>query len=186
MQIIKHVIVVIGRGAEPPPPSPPPTPTSLTPSLTPNAGEFLWFSLNFHLVHLIFPRNARAGSPVPGKIHAPNPMSPCLKLSFFQEDYFSKFEQTLEAYFSCTSGYTIFLMKLWDRRISIQWRRLDFFEGGTPRPIKGYHAPPAEGPGAKAPRTVAKFHFLKRFKVLKNESIFQKYQHFSCPKNPFF
>ena len=23
--------------------------------------------------------------------------------------------------------------------------------GGTPRPLKGYHAPPAGGPGAKAP-----------------------------------
>ena len=30
------------------------------------------------------------------------------------------------------------------------------------------------------------FHFLKRFKVLENESNFQKYQHFSCPKNLFF
>ena len=28
--------------------------------------------------------------------------------------------------------------------------------------------------GAKAPRTVENFHFLKRFKVLENESIFQK------------
>ena len=36
----------------------------------------------------------------------------------------------------------------------------DFFRGGgKPRPLKGYHAPPAGGPGAKAPRTVAKFHF---------------------------
>ena len=55
-----------------------------------------------------------------------------------------------------------------------------FFGGGEApaRPLKGYHAPPAGGPGAKAPRTVAKFHFFKRFKVLENESIFQKYQHF--------
>ena len=37
-----------------------------------------------------------------------------------------------------------------------------------------------------APRTVAKFHFLKQFKVLENESIFQNQQHFSCPKMPFF
>ena len=58
--------------------------------------------------------------------------------------------------------------------------------GGTPRPLKGYHAPPAGGPGAKAPRTVAKFHFFKRCKVLENESSFQKYQHFSCQKNLFF
>ena len=58
-----------------------------------------------------------------------------------------------------------------------------FFRGGTPRPLKGYHAPPAEGPGGEGPRTVAKFHFLKRFQ---NELIFQKCQHFSSPKDPFF
>ena len=31
-----------------------------------------------------------------------------------------------------------------------------------------------------------KFHFLKRFKVLENESILQKLQHFSCQKIHFF
>ena len=33
--------------------------------------------------------------------------------------------------------------------------------------------PPQGVRGAKAPRMVAKFHFLKRFKVLENESIYQ-------------
>ena len=60
--------------------------------------------------------------------------------------------------------------------IDCQWRRQDFFSGGTPRPLKGYHAPPAGGPGAKAPRTVSKFHFLKRCnemnRVFKNIKIF--------------
>ena len=46
--------------------------------------------------------------------------------------------------------------------------------------------PPQGVRGAKAPRMVAKFHFLKRFKVLENESIFQKVQHFSCRKIHFF
>ena len=69
----------------------------------------------------------------------------------------------------------------------IQRRRQDFFRGGgTPRPLKGYHAPPQGVRGAKAPRTVAKFHFFKRCKVLENESSFQKSQYFSCPKNLFF
>ena len=45
--------------------------------------------------------------------------------------------------------------------------------GGTPRPCKGYHAPPQWLRGAKAPWTVAKFHLLKRCKVLENESIFK-------------
>ena len=53
-----------------------------------------------------------------------------------------------------------------------------FSGGGTPRPLKGYHAPPVVlGGGAAAPRMV-KFKILKQFKVLENESIFQKYQHF--------
>ena len=48
-------------------------------------------------------------------------------------------------------------------------------------------APPAGGPGgAKAPWTVAKFHFLQRFIVFENEFVFQKCQHFSSSKYPFF
>ena len=57
---------------------------------------------------------------------------------------------------------------------------------GTLGPLKDYQAPPAGGPGAKAPRTVAKFHFFKRCNVLENESSFQKFKQFSCPKNLFF
>ena len=66
--------------------------------------------------------------------------------------------------------------------IPLQWRRQDFRGGGgaTPRPLKGYHAPPAVGPGG------LRSFIFKRFNVLENESIFQKYQHFACPKNPFF
>ena len=60
----------------------------------------------------------------------------------------------------------------------MQRRRLDFFGGrGDFSLLSGHlkaHAPPAGGPGAKAHRMVAKFHILKRFKVLDNESIFQK------------
>ena len=71
--------------------------------------------------------------------------------------------------------------------IDLQWRRRDFFSGGgvLPGHLKAISRP-AGGPGAAALRTVAKFHFLKRFKVLENESIFQKYQHFILPKHPFF
>ena len=60
------------------------------------------------------------------------------------------------------------------------------FSGGTLGPLKGDHAPPAGGPGAKAPRTVAKFHFSNDAKYFKNETSFQKYQYFSCPKTLFF
>ena len=33
---------------------------------------------------------------------------------------------------------------------------------------------------------VAKFTFFERYEVLENDSIFQKYQHFSCQKNRLF
>ena len=38
----------------------------------------------------------------------------------------------------------------------------------------GSEGPNAGGPGAKARQTVVKFHFLKGYTVLENESIFQK------------
>ena len=42
-----------------------------------------------------------------------------------------------------------------------------FFEGDAPA-LKGYHTPPAGGPGDEGPRRVGQFHFLKRCKVLEN------------------
>ena len=68
-----------------------------------------------------------------------------------------------------------------------QWRREDFGSGGgehlaTKRLSRAHR----RGSGGEGPRTVAKVKLLKRFKVLENESIFQKYQHFSCPKTQFF
>ena len=76
-----------------------------------------------------------------------------------------------------------------------QWRREDIGSGGRilvleggywSWPPKGYHPPPhAGGPGSSSPRMVAKLIILKRFQVLENKSIFQKYHHFSCPKNLF-
>ena len=70
--------------------------------------------------------------------------------------------------------------------ISNQWRRQDFFGGDAP-PLKGYHPPPAGGPGEPSPPPDgSEVSFIKRCKVLENESSFQKYQHFSCPKDLFF
>ena len=54
------------------------------------------------------------------------------------------------------------------------------------RPLKGYHAAPAVIGWTPAPRMEAKFHFFKRFKVLENESIFQKYPDYSCPQINFY
>ena len=67
---------------------------------------------------------------------------------------------------------------------SLFWRsiEIDWKIGSQQSSESDYHAPPKGGPGAKAPRTVAKFHLFKRCKVLANESSFQKYQYFSCPK----
>ena len=65
------------------------------------------------------------------------------------------------------------------------WRLQDFGSGGD-QGETARKAPTQVVRGAKAPRTVVKFHFKKRFKVLENESIFQKYPHFFLPENPFF
>ena len=60
-----------------------------------------------------------------------------------------------------------------------------FFRGGRHYQLKPITRPPHGVRGAKVTRSVAKFHFSKRFKLLKNEAICQKYQYFSCPKHLF-
>ena len=61
-----------------------------------------------------------------------------------------------------------------------------FSGGNAPATSRLSSARGSGGPVAKAHRTVAKFHFLKRFKVSENEFTFQKCQHFSSQKDPFF
>ena len=67
--------------------------------------------------------------------------------------------------------------------IYFQWRRCAFW-GRTPRPLKGYHTPPAGGPGGCSLRMVTRLKILKLLKIRKNEPILHKYQHFSCPNHP--
>ena len=56
-----------------------------------------------------------------------------------------------------------------------QWRRQDFFRGGGhPVHLKAITRPPQGVRGRRRPRTVAKFHFLIRFKVFENESMYHK------------
>ena len=61
-----------------------------------------------------------------------------------------------------------------------QWRQK------AKRPPNGYHSPTAGGLGSKAHRRVAKFKFLKRFKVLENESIFQTFFSIYLARNIHF
>ena len=69
---------------------------------------------------------------------------------------------------------------------NLQWRLKEFFRGERSGHLNSIKRPPQGVRGAKAPRMVAKFHFLKRFKVFENEFISQKCQHFSSSKYPFF
>ena len=49
------------------------------------------------------------------------------------------------------------------------------FRGERPGHLKAIMRPlPAGGPDGEGPRTITKFHFCKRCKVLENESIFSK------------
>ena len=57
---------------------------------------------------------------------------------------------------------------------NFQWRRKEFCRWERSGHLNTIKHPPQGVRGAKAPRAVAKFKLLKRFKVLENESIFQK------------
>ena len=59
-----------------------------------------------------------------------------------------------------------------------------FFREGTPRPLKGYHAPPAGGAGDASSLMVTKLKNLKR-SIRRFISIL-KIQHFSCTKKFIF
>ena len=70
--------------------------------------------------------------------------------------------------------------------INLQWRRKEFCRWECSGHLNTITHPPPGVRGAKAPpRTVAKFHFLKRFNVFENEFISQKCQHF-LPQNIHF
>ena len=64
-----------------------------------------------------------------------------------------------------------------------QWRREDFSVGGGGRPghLKAITRPPRGVRGAGS-----EVAFLRRCKVLENESIFQKYEYIFLPKIHFF
>ena len=67
----------------------------------------------------------------------------------------------------------------------LQWQRKKFFRGnalGTER----LSSTPRRGSGGEGPQGGSEVSFLKRFKVFENEFIYQKGQHFSSPKDPFF
>ena len=68
---------------------------------------------------------------------------------------------------------------------NLQWRRKELFRWERSGQLD-YQAPPAGGPGGEGPPDGSEVSFFKRCKVLENESSFQKYKHFSCPKNLFF
>ena len=58
-----------------------------------------------------------------------------------------------------------------------------FFDGGRTGHLNAITHPPQAG--ATQPPDGSEVSLCKKIKVLENESIFQKYQQFSCQKNPF-
>ena len=60
----------------------------------------------------------------------------------------------------------------------------EFFAGNF-HAIKRLSSAPRKRSGGGRPRLLTNFKIFKRIKVLKNESIFQNFKHFSCQKNPF-
>ena len=43
----------------------------------------------------------------------------------------------------------------------------DFFQGGKPRPLKGYHAPPAGGPGGEGPPDGSEVSFFQTMQSIR-------------------
>ena len=74
----------------------------------------------------------------------------------------------------------------WFYRKGLQWRRQDFFGGGTPRPLKGYHAPPRRGSWGRQPPDGSELSFYKTMQSIRKWIHFSKYQRFFLQKNPFF
>ena len=60
-----------------------------------------------------------------------------------------------------------------------------FSGGGTPQPLKGYHAPPAGGSGGRPPDG-SKVSFFKTMQSIRNWIQFSKISTFFLPKNLFF
>ena len=62
-----------------------------------------------------------------------------------------------------------------------------FFSGGwTPRPLKGYHAPPAGGPGGEGPPDGSEVSFFKTIQSIWKWIEFSKISIFFLPQKPFF
>ena len=80
----------------------------------------------------------------------------------------------------------------WVGLVKVHWEYLthdgvwSILVRGNIWPPKDYQTSPPQGVRGPQPPMVTKFKNLKRFEVVENESIFQKYLHFCCPKNPFF
>ena len=68
---------------------------------------------------------------------------------------------------------------------NLQWRRKEFFRSECSGHLKTIKHPPQGVRGAKAPRKVAKFHFLKRFKVFEKEPFIKNVNIF-LPQNIHF
>ena len=69
---------------------------------------------------------------------------------------------------------------------AIEGVALPGFYWGRPRPLRGYHAPPAGGLGAAASRKVMRFKILKGIKYENMKTFFKNFGIFLARKNNSF
>ena len=60
------------------------------------------------------------------------------------------------------------------------------FSGGTPRPLKGYHAPPVGGPGGEGPPDGSEVSFFQTMQSIRKWIEFSKISTFFFPKKSIF
>ena len=76
---------------------------------------------------------------------------------------------------------------LWFSRGGLTVASPGFFRWGTPRPLKGYHAPPPRrGPGGEGPPDGSEVSFFQTMQSIRKWIEFSKISIFFLPKNLFF
>ena len=97
--------------------------------------------------------------------------------------YFQGFRRLLANF----SPFIHFPFAVGDFPAGVEFRRVGGREFPPVPRVRVCGAPPPQGVrGVGSPQMVAKFKFFKRFQVLENDSIFQKYQDFTCQKKGIF
>ena len=117
---------------------------------------------------------------------------PCIYSHFCQPKFLRNFQTIKNINHKKVFSYTWnkrFLINYLNKseiKIADQRRRRDFFGGGTPRPLKGYHAPPPQGSGGVGPPDGSVVSFFKTIQSIRKWIHFSKIATFFLPQKFIF